>query len=64
MYKSTAVLTAAALTLALNPALAQTEDPDIHAEIIEWVFEPCMEVAAALAVNLRHAEAVLPPREE
>ena len=42
----TAALAAAALA-ASTPARAA----DYHAEIIEWVFEPCMEVAAALDVD-------------
>ena len=32
-------------------ASASTQAQDIHAEIKEWVIEPCMEVAAARGVG-------------
>lgn len=40
----------AAATLALACAPAPASDTDLVAEATEWVFEPCMEVAAALDV--------------
>ena len=44
----TPILTAA-LAAAIALSAAQAADP--HAEIMEWVIEPCMEVAAALDVK-------------
>ena len=41
-------------SIVLTGALAfssTAQSADIHAEIIEWVYAPCMEVAAALAVG-------------
>ena len=46
MYRRIAL---AATLLAAPVALAQEQDN--HAELIEWVFAPCMEVAAALDVG-------------
>ena len=51
MYRRIAL--AAALLIA-PVALAQEQDN--HAELIEWVFAPCMEVAAALDVGDLDAE--------
>ena len=39
----------AAASMAAPVALAQAQDN--HAELVEWVFAPCMEVAAALDVG-------------
>ena len=39
---------AMAATLVLACAPVQAESPDIHAEVMEWVIEPCMEVSATL----------------
>lgn len=49
MKPMTAVLAAATVALACNSASAA--EPDLVAEATEWVFEPCMEVAAALDVK-------------
>ena len=39
------------VTLTLGCAPIQAQDRDIHAEVVEWVFEPCMEVAAAIDID-------------
>lgn len=46
MYRRTVL---AAVLVAAPVSLAQADDN--HAELIEWVFAPCMEVAAALDVG-------------
>ena len=46
-----AALMAATLVSAAIPVFAQSSDDAFHAEITEWVTEPCMEVAAALGVK-------------
>ena len=41
-----------AATLTLVPVTTMpAERKDIHAEVIEWVFAPCMDVAAAIGVD-------------
>ena len=42
---------AAALFALSNACMAQFTAKDFHAEFIEWVYEPCMNVAAALTVH-------------
>ncbi len=49
------LIAALAATLAFSTAAPAT---DIHDEIVEWVFEPCMEVAAALDVKSMKEEDV------
>ena len=39
-------------------ASAQSGDEDLRDELIEWVFEPCMEVAAALDVGSMEQESI------
>ena len=49
--KTTIVAAVAAILLA-TPATAQAQAvEDYHAELKEWVYGPCMEVGAALAVG-------------
>ena len=56
MKPITAVLATATVALACNSASAA--EPDLVAETTEWVFEPCMEVAAALDVKTYDREAI------
>ena len=49
---------ALAVTAMLGPAVAHAQESKFHAEVVEWVIEPCMEVAAALDVKTYKAETV------
>lgn len=37
--------------LVVGMPIVQAQEADFHAEVMEWVIEPCMEVAAALGVQ-------------
>ena len=39
------------LLFSLILRIADAQEPDYHEELTEWVFEPCMEVAAAFVVE-------------
>ena len=52
MKLSTMMAAVGAATVALACAAgAFAQDVDPHAELLEWVFEPCMEVSAAFGVK-------------
>ena len=54
-----AALMSATLALAFLPVMsAPAADDDLHAEVLEWVFAPCMEVAAAVDVDGLDQESV------
>ena len=50
-------LTAVVVLLASMP-IVLAQDDDFHAEVMEWVIEPCMEVAAAYGVKSLDRESI------
>ena len=50
-----AALSVVSLTFA-SICTAQSPTPDYRAELLEWVFVPCMNVTAALQVNMVEEE--------
>ena len=52
----TSIRTTAAAAAILFVSGSAAQEPDYYDEISEWVFEPCMEVAAAFVVDHISAE--------
>lgn len=50
------ILISVAAAAVLWPAMAFAQKDNLHAEVIEWVIGPCMEVAAALDVKGYNAD--------
>ena len=38
--------------------ISNAQSKDIHSELTEWVFDPCMQVAAAIEVNIYDQETI------
>lgn len=55
--KNTAVAAALAVLIA-GAEIARAQESDFHAEVLEWVIEPCMEVGAAIDVKKYDEETI------
>ena len=51
-------ITALAFIGLIGTSAVSAQDSALHEELVEWVFEPCMEVAAALDVESMDRESV------
>lgn len=54
----TTIIVAGLAVLIAGAEVARAQEPKFHSEVIEWVIEPCMEVAAALDVTKYDQETI------